>query len=55
MNPTTIAMPDNHPLEDMLRSLRRRLEDLTVQLAADPDGELAQTAEMLRLKRGCKR
>jgi hypothetical protein len=42
-------------MNDMLDALKRQLDQVTTRMAIDPDGELAQTAAMLRLKRGCRR
>lgn len=54
MIPTALAMADNDPLDSLAQAMRRHLEDRMVQQVL-ADGQLAQTAKMLELKRGCRR
>ena len=43
------------PPEQVAKALRRRMQDLEAEQAADPDGWFDQVLRVLLLKRGCRR
>ena len=42
-------------MTEHVEQLTRQVAWFQIQYAADPDGKLAETSAMLRLKRGCRR